>query len=357
MKNIKITIIIIIASVSILYFFSNISAAQDRSLGKLKNINLNRMENQLEVQIVLDKFTNYRSFTLLNPNRLVIDFFQVDRFSCDPYIEVNNFGVNVIRTAKNTPEVTRIVFDLAEKSPSYTIKESKMGLTIFFLYEEERVVEEKETKPSEKTEEPAQVKKEEERSVEKVLPTLLQEIDEVMKEEEEMAITLGLGSGAYFFHGTDLQDTYDKSSFFASAETIFNIPLKKYGYIGASLNLKYIFDTGTSAFNQEKIKLEIIPISFSALYSRKFGRFFPYIGLGLDYYNYEENFPDTSDRSSISGSTWGTNIQAGMYFQLNSSLLFKLFFKYSNARMKENNLDINLGGNEYGLAFAYKFKI
>ena len=356
MKRIKITLTLM----AILLFSVNLSVGQIQDAGELKTISLNRLENKLEVQIELDKLFNYESFTLLNPNRLVIDLLQVEKFSSNPYIEVNDLGIKSIRTAKNRPDVTRVVFDLAEKLPSYTIKEDEKGLTITFWFEEEVLVEEK---LPEIEEEPVTVEKKEEvveekeKPVERIPSKLLEEITKEEEVEEEASIAIGFNNGLYFMQGADFQNVYGKSAFFIGGEMFFKIPLKKKEYIGASLAFQYIPDSGLSTLTEEEVKLRMTPISFSALYLRQYGVFSPYVGFGVDYFNYKEIYPETFAIPSFSGSAWGINFQLGTYIELIPSLSLKLYFKYHNARAKEEEIDVNLGGNEYGLGLAYHFKI
>ena len=349
--------------------------AQIQDSGELKKISLKRLENKLEVHIEVDKLLSYKSFPLSNPKRFVIDLFQVKKFSCDSRIEVTDFGIKAIRVGKFQPDVTRVVFDLAESPPSYKIQESSKGLIAIFWFGEEKkekVLEE--TLPEIQKEIP---KKEEEKTMEKIPPKIQKEIpkeekkpekrpipilpreiieqEEAAEEEEKMTFSIGAKGGFYFMHASRFQDIYGKSSLFTGVEAVFKFPLRKKEYIGISLGFKYISDKGLISY--EKSKLEIIPVTLSALYLRQYRIFFPYVGIGVDYYNYSENSPETFDEPLHSGKTWGFNIQAGTYLYLTSSLSLKLFIKYQSARLKENNRNINLGGNVYGLVLAYHFKI
>jgi len=335
--------------------FVNSSMAQIQDSGELKKISLKRLENKLEIHIEVDKLLNYKSFPLYNPNRLVIDLYQVKKFSCDSLIEAIDFGIKAIRIGKFQPDVTRVVFDLAEKPPSYKIQESSKGLIAVFWFGEERkekTVEE--ASPEIQKEIPKEEKKPEKRPI-PILPREIIEQEEAAEEDEKMTFSIGAKGGFYFMHASRFQDIYGKSSLFTGVEAVFKFPLRKKEYIGISLGFKYISDKGLISY--EKSKLEIIPVTLSALYLRQYRIFFPYVGIGVDYYNYSENSPETFDEPLYSGKTWGFNIQAGTYLYLTSSLSLKLFIKYQSARLKENNRNINLGGNVYGLVLAYHFKI
>lgn len=340
---------------AVFFLFINLSMAQFQIFGELKGITFKRFEDKLEVHMEVEMPFEYKIFVLSDPNRLVIDLFQVNKFSCDSYIEVADFGIKAIRVAKNQPEVTRIVFDFAEKPPSYKITETSKGLMAVFWFEEEKIEEKKEIAeekiPVEKEKEI--IKKEEikEKPVVETPPPIEKEVIQ----EENLILSIGLKAGFQFMHALHFQDVYGKSSSFTGVEAVFKFPLRKKDYVGISLGFKFISDQGGSGF--EKSDLEITPISFSAFYSRQYGIFSPYVGLGADHYNYSENSPETFEAPLYSRKTWGGHIQAGTDVDLTPFLSLRLFFKYHSARLKENGIDINLGGNAYGLGLAYHFNL
>jgi len=349
MKKTKIILVLLMT----LVFFLNSSMAQVRIHGELKRISFARLEDKLEVQMEVAMPFEYKSFVLSDPNRLVIDLFQVRKFSCDPYIEVVELGIKAIRVARFQPDVTRIVFDLAEEPPAYKITETSEGLSAVFWFKEEKVEEKKEIEAEKiPTEIKEEVSEEEKKPVEKAPPEIEKE---VITEKEYLTISLGAHAGFHFMHAIHFQDIYGKNSAFTGLEAVFRFPLRKKEYIGMSLGFKFISDNGVSGF--EKSDLEITPIAISAFYSRQYGLFFPYIGLGADYYNYSETSPETLSNPIYSKKTWGAHILAGTYVHLTPFLSLKLFFKYQNATLKEDGLDINLGGNTYGLGLAYHFNI
>jgi hypothetical protein len=344
LKKIKISI----AFLASLLLLTSLSIAQAQTSGEMIKISLVKSENTLGVQIELDKPLKYESFPLLNPNRLVIDFPQVQKFSCDPNTAVNYFGVLTIRVAKFKPDVTRVVFNLADRRPSYTFKEIENGLVVVFWFEEEEKkpadLREKSVVKKGKKEQPE--RHAEERVAEKKPFDLF----------EEMTVIVGINSGLYFFHSEEFQNIFGKSILFFGGETAVFVSPSKDHYIGASLGAKYISDNGIR-YDKERVELTIIPISLSAFYLRQFKMFSPFIGVGVDYYDYKETFPEATDIPAISGYPWGAHFQVGTYLKLASSLSLKLYFKYCNARAKENGVEKNLGGNEYGLVLAYHFKI
>lgn len=367
--------------INALLLLLNLSSAQTQEFGELKRIYFERVRNGLEVKIELDKLSNYKSFPLTGPNRLVIDFFQVNKFSCESFIDVADFGVKNIRVGRFKPDVVRVVFDLTEKIPLYTINENRVGLSVSFWFketekelpvekittelpkeevkkEEEAVKEappkipEKEVVKEEKP--PEKIVEKEEKPVIKAPPQLPEEIIEGGK-EEAISISIGIRGAFYFPHSSDFQDAYGKSLKAIGGEAVFKFPLREKEYIGACLG--FVNMTADSKSGYEKSSLKLMPVSFSAFYTRQLGGFFPYIGIGIDCFFYSEDFPEISDTSSPSQKAWGANIQAGICLELGYSVSLKLYTKYHTAHIEGQQRNINLGGNEYGIGLSYGFKI
>ena len=91
-----------------LLFVYGPALGQSGDVPELTNITITRTDSGLEAVLGITGAVNYESFTLFNPNRLIIDLLQVQSFSCEPEIDINSFGVTKIRTAKNQPDVTRV---------------------------------------------------------------------------------------------------------------------------------------------------------------------------------------------------------------------------------------------------------
>ncbi|MCJ7581704.1 MAG: AMIN domain-containing protein [Candidatus Aminicenantes bacterium] len=108
-----------------------------QSQGILENIwiHFEPRTDRLEITLQLTQKTNFNSFSLTEPNRLVIDLFQTERFLSSPQIDVNAFGVQKIRTAINRPEVIRVVLDLQDQAPHHKIEEEGIRIKIELWYE------------------------------------------------------------------------------------------------------------------------------------------------------------------------------------------------------------------------------
>jgi hypothetical protein len=343
---------------SVLILLTVPSLSQTQYAAQLKSISIQRLENKLQVTLQFDRLLEYKSFVLSNPNRLAIDFYQVRSFDSDPVTEVVDYGVIRIRVGKNRPDVTRVVFDLAERIPYFAIERKDLNSLIIDFWLEETVEEKpaiKEIKPPEKIppEVPEKIVKKEETPPPAPTPAVYQEAK--ITDEEAMTISLGVQAGGYFPHSSRLQETYQTGIFCLGGEVQFNFPFRMKEFIGVSLGFTHVKSDGNTENPDSRIRLT--PISLSALYMRKFSSFYPFLGIGIDYFNYSETSPQKFDAPLYSKYTWGANVQIGALVKVASSFSLKAYMKYHSARFKEDDLNINLGGNEYGLVIFYSFNL
>ena len=336
-----------------------IISAQSPTDSELSEIIINKTENQLEVKLVINPISNYESFTLFNPNRLVIDLLQVNSYTCEPEIEINDSGVQRVRTAKNQPDVTRIVFDLEENIPSYSIEEKEDGIFIYFKIEppieekkEEKldtVLDKKEKKEKQEAEKPAG--KVEETSGRP-------EIKKVMERERlasNQKLGISINSGLYFPHDADFQDLYGSNMFSFGGGLSFLYPLSPKEDLGIALDFNYMAAKGSTSYTDEEIKFSMMPLSLTIFYSPHFGKFSPFAGIGGDYFNYKEEYPETFAITETTGSLLGYNLLMGTHLQIIKSIAIKVYFKLHMAKKTENEIKTNLSGNEYGISLIYFF--
>lgn len=336
--------------------------AQDTPELSLSQISIDKTADVLNVQLVIGSTVNYESFTLFNPNRLVIDLLQVTSFTCQPDTAIDAAGVLRVRAAKNQPDVTRVVFDLADTVPAYSIEENDQGLVVTF------------TPPAPAAEQPAEIPAEPETKaaepetvVEKPViktparttppPPPARETREAETLHRPRRIGINVGGGMYFVHSADFKDVYGSSAFFGGGGLSFSLPIGNHEDIGFSLDLDYITVSGETTYTAEEVKLNMMPISLTVYYLRQFGRISPYAGIGLDYFNYKEEYPDTFPVSEMSGNVLGYNVLLGTQVHLTGNLSARAYFKLHIAKKTENEIEINLSGNEYGIGLTYFFDL
>ena len=113
-------------------------------VGILEKIIISKEANILEVRILLNRYTNSNDFKLIQPNRIVIDFFGIQNIKASRGIDVNDFGVNSIRTGMFKRDTARVVFDLKEEIPPHRIERIEGGWRVLFWGKEEAEAEKEE---------------------------------------------------------------------------------------------------------------------------------------------------------------------------------------------------------------------
>ena len=341
-------------------FMSTPLLAQAGKPKVIKNISIQKLESRLSVFIEFDKGISYGSFTLIGPNRLVIDFMNADEFLPKPSMDVNSFRVIRIRTGKPQPDINRFVFDLEEELPRYEINEVETGLEIsFWVIKAEELEELKEKiKPPVKVKKEAKPPEKKPPKVEEKIPPVKEEpVEEVTEEpweemKKEKKFSIGVVTGFYFMQDEAFQEIYGKSTFVFGGESSIKLPLK---FLDVWIGFKQMQDSGKTTFMEEDISLRMIDISFSLRCLINLENFTPFLGPGVDYVYYKESYSGDFPLASISDSDFGFHIQGGSYFHLSNFLSTKLYFKYNMINTTIEDLKVNLGGTEWGLGLVFCF--
>jgi len=334
---------------------ATVEELKKEELIELKNISFQKIDDQIEVKIEVKGEFYYQILGLTDPSRLVLDFWPVEKILTNPYLEIHEFGVEGIRTGKFQQQVNRVVFDLSEKHPSYKIKRVDGGIDLVFWHGEEF------KEKVEKVREEAVVKEEKIKEVKGAQEIKKVEIKEaitgkkleVEKIENSM---IGFSLGSY-----NVQDERFKNIYGEGKEAIFGLELSRLVYntknhnFDVCLGVQFFSKTGASTATNEETKFSMRPISLSGRYLFKIKDFFPFASIGLDYYNYKEKCVI----QNTSGSTTGYHFQAGIYYQIPkfTPIKIKLYMKYTKAKAKENNFEVDLGGTELGINLVYGFNL
>jgi hypothetical protein len=108
------------------------SRAQEipKKTGVLERIVISKEADRLNVKIFFNVFTFRHQFVLANPNRLVIDFINLEKISAAPSYKVNYLGVVSIRTGMFQSNIARVVFDIAGEIPPYSVESIENGVNV-----------------------------------------------------------------------------------------------------------------------------------------------------------------------------------------------------------------------------------
>ncbi len=355
MRRVKTSAILL----SLFLFATHLLVAQTTQVAELKSIDFERKGNQIEVTIEYPPNIPYDSFSLMNPNRLVLDFMGIRTVSSMPMIAINQMGIVSIRSALNRPGVARIVFNFTEQTPQYRIEETDSGLIITF-WEEERYVAQRE--PEQVVQETVKPPVEEriERKPEAKKPTQPRTRETSYREDlatgAKNNMALGLSSGYLTIQDDAFAETYGEGGVLFKGEYSITLPVQV-----DSLDIWTGFTlfqmTGLTSITQEDITLKMTNLSVAFRYLPTFGKFTPFAGAGIDYIVYKEILPEEYVIGSVGGSDLGFHLQGGTYFNVLPSLSFKVHLKYLWSTADVDGIEVNLGGVEYGAGLIFRFNL
>lgn len=337
MQTMKATII----ALSVFLIAGNLIAGQATQATELKNISFAKKDNQIEVRIEYPVSIPYDSFSLMNPNRLVLDFMGISAVSSLPMIAINDMGIESIRSALNRPGVARVVFNFTDEIPQYRIEETESGLVINF-WKEERVA---------APEEPKEVTQEKPETEEPVLT-------ETTYAEEGPAkkMALGFSLGYLAFQDEAFKDSYGGGGMFFKGEYSLILPVKVESF-DIWTGFTYFEKAGKTSITQEDLTLRITDLSVAVRYLLPLSKFTPFAGIGINYIVYKEILPEGYLIGSVGGSDLGFHIQGGTYFDALPNLSLKVHIKYLSSKTDVDGIEVNLGGVEYGAGLVFRFNL
>jgi hypothetical protein len=111
------------------------AASLGAQTSELKEITYQRDGTKLVVQILVDGTFSHEILALDFPRRLVLDFTPVVKINAAPYTQIDDVGVLAIRTGQFNAQTARVVFDLADRTPSYSLAPLPGGFRISFWLE------------------------------------------------------------------------------------------------------------------------------------------------------------------------------------------------------------------------------
>jgi len=311
----------------------------------LKSIHFQKLERTLEVSVAIDGEFIYQLAELSGPLRLVIDLSPVNQILCPPTTDVHDFGILRIRTAIFQPFIARVVFDFQDQLPNYQVSRTEEGLKVTL----EKVLK------SGAMQAPAE---------ERMPPVAKEKVSELpgrvkVVPENFFNSTIGFSLGSYRISDERYQEVYPGS------DGIYGLSLSRVIFssqrldFDISLEARTFSRRGASTVTQQESKFTLTPLSAAArcLVRTKYVIFF--LGMGADYYRYKEESDLYPAPGYVSGSATGGHIQAGIYFVFPkmSSLRAKAYYKLTRVLTTENEIEANLGGQEFGLGLSFGFSI
>ena len=116
---------------------------------------------------------------------------------------------------------------------------------------------------------------------------------------------------------------------------------------------RMISKTGQATLSGDEAKIKIYPLTLAAILAVDTKYVIPFVGYGGDWYNYTE----TSALADTSGSASGDHFQGGLFIIVPGmeNLRVKLYYKYTRVTATENEIEVDLGGPEFGFGVSYGF--
>lgn len=105
------------------------AAADGIAPGTIKDVKHSIKNGSEEIFITIDKYSEYRTLKLTNPDRYVIDIVNANAPGKQQVIQVNSANVKTVRYAQFAPEIARVVLDAA-KTFEYRIEKKAEGLLV-----------------------------------------------------------------------------------------------------------------------------------------------------------------------------------------------------------------------------------
>lgn len=340
---------------SLFLFATNLIAVQATQVAELKSISYEKKGSQIEVKIEYPSNIPYDSFSLMNPNRLVLDFMGIRTVSSMPMVGINQMGILSIRSALNRPGVARVVFNFTDETPQYRIEETESGLTITFWEEEIHTAQREPEREVQETVKPPVVEKS------KIKPETKKPTRPEPRYTRDAAenstrknMALGFTAGYLALQDDTFAEAYGEGGVFFKGEYSVVLPVKVESF-DIWTGFTYFQMNGKTTVTQEDLTLKITNLSLAFRYLPTFKKFTPFAGVGIDYIVYKEILPEDYIIESVGGSDLGFHVQGGTYFDALPYLSLKVHIKYLWSKVEVEEQEINLGGVEYGAGLVFRF--
>ncbi len=124
-----------------------------------------------------------------------------------------------------------------------------------------------------------------------------------------------------------------------------------FGPLEAWLEGSYSLQKGKLSLTQEETKLKIIPTGAGLKFRFPVEELDFYVGVGLNYYRYEEYNP----LGNVKENALGYIGKLGVSKKITGGLLIGFYIDYSYAKLKPADFRVNIGGFHVGWRLGYEF--
>ncbi|OGD20234.1 MAG: hypothetical protein A2W03_07985 [Candidatus Aminicenantes bacterium RBG_16_63_16] len=338
-------------------------AAQAPASGSavVKSIGFVKSDAGLEISVLVNGVFVHETYVLSSPDRLVIDVSPAERIEALPTYDVNAFGVTAVRTGQFKPKVSRVILDFSGPVPEYDVQKTDNGLIVKIAAPPPPA--EKPAAPSAPVE-PVQ----EEKPVGEAKPAPKVEIaapaaktaapQAKIKEPAGGPVfyntTVGLMGGSYKNDSERFGEVYGSGTSIQFGLNLSRTLLYVKGFhLDVSGEARLVSKSGKATLSGDEAKIRIYPLTVAALLMFDTKYIIPFAGYGRDWFNYKE----TSALADTSGSASGDHFQGGLFIIIPGleNLRLKLYYKHTRVTATENEIEVKLGGPEFGFGVSYGF--
>jgi len=372
--------ILLLLSISLVSFSFSIDNGGSGQIGLLEEIVLTRTTSTLEVRILCNFYTSHRKFILDNPYKIVIDLLNIEDILTGRHFEVNDFGIQAIRTGMFKTNIARVVFDLKADIPPYKIETIEGGLKVSFWpveapeMEREKILpeekpgvelEEKAVKEEEKQPEAVSVSElstkleteikesldksdEQSKETKKVLGELTEALDKIQVEQtrkRSQFIRIEAMGGHFQPRENTLKDTYEGGLIYGLGLNVGVWEFAELWIAEKYFHKKFIDEAG------EERRINLIPLEAGLKFRLNKGKVNPYLGFGASYCLYKEVFLSEEIRDRKIGYIG----LAGVFFKLKGGLVFDIHAHYSYCRVSTGEDKLNVGGLHIGAGLGFEY--
>lgn len=319
--------------------------------GILKDVRVVKHASGVEVVIMFSSNASYKSFELSSPPRLVVDIIGVHKVTASPEIEVGEAGVRRVRAALYAKDMGRVVFDVIDKMPRYTILKIADGLRVVFGTDVPPALKEEAkpagVKPAKADAAPGAADKRQKEETQKILEETIKLYDKSLQEGQgAMEKTRrAMAFGALFFPGGGGHNARYGQGLKIGAELASSIADNFEIWVSASLLSESAIDAG------QDFSASLFPLLGGLNYRFKAGKIQPYVGVGAGYFFYSETTAAGTNREH----EFGIAAQAGAFMRLGRSFLLGAKMQYDHCRIGSKARRIDPGGFHIGFMAGADF--
>lgn len=303
-------------------------------LATLLGIEVKRNQDNIILDLKISGPFETQKLEILKGNQVMLELSSIDS-SVLPFLNESTCSEFVqVKLKPTTPESVKLFLHLSRRTDSLQVEKTSTGLQLSFT-------------PTLLTERAPSFVKTSSRAI--LVPQkkiIFPSIGNTL---------IGLRYGKYFMGSEVFNQVYggEVASYgFSISKTV--IKKDNHNFL-LGIGFSRIYATGESTVTKDTTKFSMIPISFYTQFMANHVYVVPYVGIGADLLQYKE----TSDVHRTSGSTLGYHLEGGAYIKIPQIkfLMFKLYVKLSKGVTQEENIEIDLGGLEFGLGLSFSFEL